>query len=79
MSQEFAVPDFRGYPKDLAAEQSLSVMREFLIEHQQPELVRFVLFDPGSFGAFTRALKAMAELVGGQALSNLFERVGATR
>ena len=50
-----------GYPMDLAAEQSLSVVREFLIEHQQPELVRFVLFDPGSFGAFARALETMAE------------------
>ncbi len=50
-----------GYPMDLAAERSLSAVREFLIEHQQPELVRFVLFDGGSFGAFARALEAMAE------------------
>ena len=43
---------------DLAAERSLSAVREFLIEHQQPDLV---LFDGGSFGAFARALEAMAE------------------
>jgi len=50
-----------GYPMDLAAERSLSAVRAFLLEHQQPELVRFVLFDGGSFGAFARALEAMAE------------------
>ena len=49
-----------GYPMDLAAERSLSAVREFLIEHQQPDLVRFVLFDGGSFGAFARALEARA-------------------
>ena len=50
-----------GYPMDLAAERSLSAVREFLIAHQQPELVRFVLFDGGSFGAFARALETMTE------------------
>lgn len=50
-----------GYPMDLAAERSLMTVREFLLEHQQPELIRFVLFDGGSFGAFARALEAMAE------------------
>jgi O-acetyl-ADP-ribose deacetylase (regulator of RNase III) len=50
-----------GYPMDLAAERSLSAVREFLLQNQQPELVRFVLFDGGSFGAFARALEAMAE------------------
>ena len=50
-----------GYPMDLAAERSLATVRKFLLEHQQPELVRFVLFDGGSFGAFARALEAMAE------------------
>lgn len=50
-----------GYPMDLAAERSLATVREFLFEHQKPELVRFVLFDGGSFGAFARALEAMAE------------------
>lgn len=50
-----------GYPMDLAAENSLTTVREFLLKQQQPEMVRFVLFDPGSFGAFARALEAMAE------------------
>ncbi len=50
-----------GYPMDLAAERSLSAVREFLLKQQQPELVRFVLFDGGSFGAFARALEVMAE------------------
>lgn len=50
-----------GYPMDLAAENSLTTVREFLLKQQQPELVRFILFDPGSFGAFARALEAMAE------------------
>jgi O-acetyl-ADP-ribose deacetylase (regulator of RNase III) len=50
-----------GYPMDLAAEQSLATVREFLLTQQQPSLVRFVLFDAGSYGAFARALEAMAE------------------
>lgn len=50
-----------GYPMDLAAERSLATVREFLLEQQKPEVVRFVLFDGGSFGAFARALEAMAE------------------
>lgn len=50
-----------GYPMDLAAERSLNTVREFLLANQQPELVRFVLFDGGSFGAFARALETMAE------------------
>lgn len=50
-----------GYPMDLAAERSLMTAREFLLEQQRPEMIRFVLFDGGSFGAFARALEAMAE------------------
>ncbi len=50
-----------GYPMDLAAERSLATVRDFLLQQQQPELVRFVLFDGGSFGAFARALEVMAE------------------
>lgn len=48
-----------GYPKDLAAETSLATAREFLIERGQPALVRFVLFDAGTFGAFARVLEAL--------------------
>ena len=50
-----------GYPIDLAAEASLSVTREFLLGQKQPELVRFVLFDGGTFGAYARVLETMAE------------------
>lgn len=48
-----------GYPKDLAAEVSLSTVRAFLISQQQPELVRFVLFDGGTYGAFARVLESL--------------------
>ncbi|MEZ6049767.1 MAG: macro domain-containing protein, partial [Planctomycetaceae bacterium] len=39
-----------GYPMDLAAQQSLECVRDFLQTHQQPKLVRFVLFSGGAFG-----------------------------
>lgn len=48
-----------GYPTDLAAETSLSTVRSFLLENQQPELVRFVLFSGGAFGAFARVLESL--------------------
>ncbi len=48
-----------GYPKDLAAEVSLATVREHLLQHSMPALVRFVLFDGGSFGAFARVLELM--------------------
>ncbi len=48
-----------GYPMDLAAEHSLSAVRDFLIERQQPLHVRFVLFAEGAFGAFSRVLESM--------------------
>ena len=48
-----------GYPTDLAAETSLSTVRDFLLEHQKPSLVRFVLFSGGAFGAFARVLENM--------------------
>ena len=50
-----------GYPMDLAAERSLAAVREFLLQQQKPEVVRFVLFDGGTFGAFARALEALAD------------------
>src|SRR5579872_2512198 len=48
-----------GYPKDLAAEVSLATVREHLLQQATPPLVRFVLFDGGSFGAFARVLEGM--------------------
>lgn len=48
-----------GYPKDLAAEVSLATVREHLVQQARPSLVRFVLFDGGSFGAYARVLEQM--------------------
>lgn len=50
-----------GYPMDLAAEHSLSTVRDFLTAHQAPSLVRFVLFDAGGFGAYSRVLESMTQ------------------
>ncbi len=50
-----------GYPVDLAAEASLGVTREFVIAQQRPELVRFVLFDAGTYGAYARVLESLAD------------------
>lgn len=49
-----------GYPMDLAAEDSLTAVREFLQEHGRPPIVRFVLFGGGAFGAYSRVLEGMA-------------------
>ncbi|MGH7201538.1 MAG: O-acetyl-ADP-ribose deacetylase [Planctomycetaceae bacterium] len=48
-----------GYPMDLAAQTALETVRDFLIEHDRPPLVRFVLFDGGAYGAFARVLEEM--------------------
>jgi O-acetyl-ADP-ribose deacetylase (regulator of RNase III) len=48
-----------GYPKDLAAEVSLTTARDFLNQQGKPALVRFMLFDGGTFGAYARVLEAM--------------------
>lgn len=50
-----------GYPKDLAAEGALQTIREFLESRQQPKLVRIVLFDGGTYGAFARVLESMLD------------------
>lgn len=50
-----------GYPVDQAAETSLSLTRELLLDRGQPELVRFVLFGEGAYGAFARVLEGMTE------------------
>lgn len=63
--QSVAVPAIStgiyGYPKDLAAQTSLAAVREFLIQHQEPKVVRFVLFDAGTLGAFSRVLEEFDE------------------
>ena len=50
-----------GCKVDLAAETSLASVRDFLVEQQQPELVRIVLFGPGAYGAFSRVLDSMTD------------------
>ncbi len=46
-----------GYPLDQASRIALRAAREFLSQHDRPELVRFVLFSAGPFGAFAAALE----------------------
>ncbi len=46
-----------GHPIDLAAETSLTTVRDFLLEQGRPGLVRFVLFGGGAYGAFCRVLE----------------------
>jgi O-acetyl-ADP-ribose deacetylase (regulator of RNase III) len=48
-----------GYPMDQAARVALSTAIEFLNEHGKPDLVRFVLFDGGAYGAFAAALEEL--------------------
>lgn len=48
-----------GYPMDRAARVALSTVIAFLREHGRPELVRFVLFDAGAYGAFAAALEEL--------------------
>ncbi len=48
-----------GYPMDQAARVGLSAAIEFLRGHEKPELVRFVLFDAGAYGAFAAALEEL--------------------
>jgi O-acetyl-ADP-ribose deacetylase (regulator of RNase III) len=49
-----------GYPIDLASRVALQTAIDFLNKHGQPELVRFVLFGEGAFGAFAAALEELA-------------------
>lgn len=49
-----------GYPVDLAAVVALQTVRDFLQQHDQPQLVRFVLFDQLAYRAFCRALEEIA-------------------
>jgi len=48
-----------GYPTDKAARIALRTAIDFLHEQAKPELVRFVLFDAGSYGAFSAALEEL--------------------
>lgn len=50
-----------GYPRDLAARVALTTAWDHLGRHAEPEVVRFVLFDAGAFGAFARVLEALRD------------------
>jgi len=48
-----------GYPMDQAARVALSTAIDFLKQNAKPELVRFVLFGEGAYGAFAAALEEL--------------------
>ena len=50
-----------GYPVALAAHTALTTVIAFLRDHQQPSCVRFVLFDSGTYTAYTAALGEMQD------------------
>jgi O-acetyl-ADP-ribose deacetylase (regulator of RNase III) len=45
------------YPVDQAARVAMQTVAAFLKDHQQPQLVRFVLFDAGTYAAYAAALE----------------------
>jgi len=48
-----------GYPLDQASRIALKTAIESLQAHQQPRLIRFVLFSEGAYGAFAAALEEL--------------------
>jgi O-acetyl-ADP-ribose deacetylase (regulator of RNase III) len=48
-----------GYPVAQAARTALQTVLAFLEEHNRPALVRFVLFDRGTYDAYVTALQAL--------------------
>jgi O-acetyl-ADP-ribose deacetylase (regulator of RNase III) len=49
------------YPMDQAAQVALQTAIDFLRQHERPEVVRFVLFDAGAYGAFAAALEELTQ------------------
>ncbi len=47
------------FPMDQAARIALGTAIDFLRRHGRPELIRFVLFDAGAYGAFAAALEEL--------------------
>lgn len=52
------------FPLERAAEIALRTVWDFLSTHQKPAEVRFVLFSPGDFAVYQRALAALAAAKG---------------
>jgi len=50
-----------GYPIDQAARVALQAVIQFLNEHGQPSLVRFVLFDGHAYNEFSQVLDELTE------------------
>ena len=48
------------YPIDQASRVAIKTVIEFLKTHEQPQQVRFVLFDAGAYGAYAAALEELA-------------------
>ena len=48
-----------GYPVEDAAQVALETVIEFLLDHQQPKLVRFLLFDTRTLQAYASALEEL--------------------
>jgi O-acetyl-ADP-ribose deacetylase (regulator of RNase III) len=51
-----------GYPLDKASRVALQTVLDFVREHNQPEIVRFVLFGKHAFQAYEAALRELAPL-----------------
>jgi len=49
-----------SYPVDLASRVAIATVVDFLREHGRPAVVRFVLFDAGTYGAYAAALEERA-------------------
>ncbi|MFW6124829.1 MAG: O-acetyl-ADP-ribose deacetylase [Pirellulales bacterium] len=49
------------FPVDMAARIALETVRDFLRQAGKPALVRFVLFDQGTYGAYAAALEELDE------------------
>lgn len=47
------------YPQDRASRIALATVLEYLEAHELPQLVRFVLFDAGIYGAYAAALEEL--------------------
>jgi O-acetyl-ADP-ribose deacetylase (regulator of RNase III) len=50
-----------GYPMDLAARIAIATIIDFLQKNGRPELVRFVLFNEGAYGAFSAAMEELLQ------------------